>query len=126
MEQPIQLSAAQFTQLMEQLTTRPNNNDTSVHVKPTRPSVDLETTEGEWAVFEDNWMRFKRMSKLTGDGDVRDNLRQCCSSQLNKRLFDVKGSGTLDNATEANLLQWIKEIAVKGVHMEVHRTELLV
>ena len=65
------------------------------------------------------------MLHLTSVVDIRDNLRQCCATQLNKRLFDVKGATMLDAASEENLLSWIKEIAVKGVHKEVHRTQFV-
>ena len=129
MTQPVQLSAEQFAALLGQLSagnTGGNNVDRSPKsVKPVLPSVDIETTEGEWAIFEDQWLRFKRMAKLTAINDVRDNLRQCCATQLNKRLFDVKGPATLNAATEEELLMWIKEIAVKGVHKEVHRTQFV-
>ena len=65
------------------------------------------------------------MAKLTVIEEIRDNLRQCCATQLNKRLFDVKGAATLDAAEEVQLIEWIKEIAVKGVHKEVHRTQFV-
>ena len=124
--QPVQLSPDQFAQLLGRLAGGAGNagENASKSVKPVRPSVDIETTEGEWAIFEDQWSRFKRMAKLTAIVDIRDNLRQCCADQLNKRLFDIRGSGALDNASEIELLTWIKEIAVKGVHKEVHRTLL--
>ena len=64
------------------------------------------------------------MAKLTAIVDIRDNLRQCCMDQLNKWLFDIRGSGALGNASEIELLAWIKEIAVKCVHKEVHRNLL--
>ncbi len=76
-------------------------------------------------MFEDHWDRFKRMSKLTVTADIRDNLRQCCSSSLNKRLFDLKSAATLNSASEDDLLKWMKEVAVKGVHQEVHRTQFV-
>ena len=127
-EQAVQLSAAQFDTLLERLSQGNTGERTGSSVKsakPVRPSIDIETTEGEWAIFEDNWQRFKRMSKLTDIVDIRDNLRQCCTDQLNKRLFDIKGSSALNNSTEDQLLGWIKDIAVKGVHKEVHRTQLV-
>ena len=130
MTEPIQLSQDQFQQLLGRLGV--GNNDgggaaanSSRSVKPTRPTIEIDTTEGEWAVIEDQWARFKRMTKLTDLTDIRDNLRQCCSTQLNKRLFDTKGADLLNAASEANLLTWIKEIAVKGVHKEVHRTQFV-
>ncbi len=136
MSQPVQLSQEQFTELLQTLTggnaggnarggTGGTGESSSKSVKAVRPNVDVDTTEGEWAVFEDNWGRFKRMSKLTAATEIRDNLRQCCAAQLNKMLFDVKGPATLNSATEENLLNWIKAIAVKEAHKEVHRTQFV-
>ena len=39
--------------------------------KPLRPSVDMDTTEGEWGLFLDNWARYKRMSNLVDLTDLR-------------------------------------------------------
>ena len=127
----VQLSDEQFTQLLTRagLGANAERNDrtspSSKSVKPVRPTVDVETTESEWSMFEDNWARFKRMANLTAVPDVRDNLRQCCSTALNKRLFDLNSTATLNAASEEDLLGWIKDIAVKGVHKEVHRTQFV-
>jgi hypothetical protein len=134
---PIQLTAQQFAELMQQWRAQPttSGNERPVatpsgtgsksSVKPVRPNVEFETTESEWAVFEDEWERFKRMANVSTVVEIRDNLRQCCSSSLNKRLFDLKGRAMLNAATEVELLEWIKDIAVKGVHKEVHRTHFV-
>ena len=124
---PVVLSHDQFAQLLGQLGGGNTNagENASKSVKPVRPSIDIETTEGEYAIFEDQWSRFKRMAKLTTLVDIRDNLRQCCTDPLNKRLFDIKGAAALNNSNEDELLTWIKGIAVKGVHKEVHRTQLV-
>ena len=128
MDAPVQLSAAQFTELLGRLSTNTGQtaaNEPKASVKPVRPTVDVETSESEWLLFDDNWKRYKRMAKLTAEEDIRDNLRQCCSEHLNKRLFDIRGPAALNAATETELLEWIKEIAVKGVHKEVHRTQFV-
>ncbi len=135
MTAPIQLTNEQFQQLLQQAAGGGNvggegvgtrgDSSSSKTARAVRPSVDVETTEGEWDVFVDNWGRFKRMTKLTVIEEVRDHLRQCCAPPLNKRLFDVKGANALNSATEDNLLAWMKEIAVKGVHKEVHRTQFV-
>ena len=92
----VQLSNEQFTELLQKLQTPDGNgvgngvgteSTSKSVVKPNRPSVDVDTTEGEWAIFDDEWSRYKRMAKLTAINDIRDNLRQCCTSQLNKILF---------------------------------------
>ena len=132
MSQPIQLSDEQFQALLGACrgapaasAAPPPNNGPSRASVPLRPTVDVDITEGEWAVFRDNWSRFKRMANLVTVLEIRDNLRQCCFAPLNKQLFDVKGSDALDSASEADLLPWVKEIAVKGVHKEVHRTQFV-
>ena len=73
--QPVQLSADQFAQLLGRLAGGTGNagENGPKSVKPTRPSIDVETTEGEWAIFDDQWSRFKRMAKLTAIVDIRDN-----------------------------------------------------
>ena len=78
---PVTLTQDQFTQLLAACGGGSRNNGDQATassksvVKPTRPSIDLETTESEWAVIMDGWERFKRMAKLTAAADIRDNLR---------------------------------------------------
>ena len=74
--QPVVLSADQFAQLLGRLSGGAGNGDVnaSKSVKPVRPSIDIETTEGERAIFDDQWARFKCMAKLTAEVDIRDNL----------------------------------------------------
>ena len=134
----VTLSEDQFAQLLDKLqgtsggSTGADGNggitdstSKSQTAKPNRPTVDVDTTEGEWAIIEDQWLRYKRMAKLSNLDEIRDNLRQCCAPTLNKRLFDLKGPATLNSASETDLLQWIKDTAVKGVHMEVHRNNFV-
>ena len=122
----VQLSEEQFQTLLGRLSTGNANANangggaaavSSQTVKAVRPSIDLDMTESEWEVFvDDQWARFKRMAKLTVVSEIRDNLRACCSIQLNKRLFDVKGVSLLNAASEEDLLSWIKAIAVKRLY----------
>ena len=61
---------------------------------------------------------------MTGLEDVtaiRDELRECCTRQLNTRLVQMNGATVLGSCDEVRLLVLIKAIAVKGVHKEVHR-----
>ena len=89
--------------------------------KPDRQSLDMDTTEGEWGIFEDSWARYKRMTGLEDMATIRDELRECCSKQLNTRLVQMNGPTALESYDESKLLEVIKTIAVKGVHKEVHR-----
>ena len=89
--------------------------------KPDRPNLDMDTTEGEWGIFEDSWARYKRMTGLEDMDTIRDELRECCSKQLNTRLIQMHGPSVLGSSNENDLLERVKAIAVKGVHKEVHR-----
>ena len=97
-QQPVTLSGDQFTQLLQRLSTNTGATGASKSVKPVRPSVDVETAEGEWSIFLDQWARFKRMASLATPLEINDNLRQCCSDQLNRRLFDIRGASALNNS----------------------------
>ena len=89
--------------------------------KPDRPALDMDMSEGEWGIFVDGWDRYKRMTALVETEGIRDELRECCSKQLNTRLVQMHGSGSLGSCDEEQLLGYIKAIAVRGVHKEVHR-----
>ena len=58
------------------------------------------------------------MTDLEG---VRDELMECCTKQLNKRLVQMHGLEGLGSCNEDQLLGFIKAIAVRGMHKEVHR-----
>lgn len=91
--------------------------------KPERPIIQPNLDDQEWALFEDSWDRYKKMCRLD-DGDVeiiRLELRECCSPEVNKFLFEYVGSAKLNTCTEKELLGFIKSVAVKVVHKEVHR-----
>ena len=91
--------------------------------KPDRPTVNANIDDREWALFIDSWGRYKRMSKLKDEDveNIRLELRECCSSDVNKFLFEYIGATKLDGATEAQMISYIKSVAVKVVHKEVHR-----
>ena len=80
----VQLSDQQFQQLLGTYAGRNNEGGTAARggksVKPVRPTVDIDTSEGEWSIFEDQWARFKRMARLNDVEEIRDNLRQCCAT----------------------------------------------
>ncbi len=88
-----------------------------------RPIVNASIGEQDWVLFLDKWDRYKRMCRLRNT-DVESiclELRESCSSDLNKLLFEYVGASKLEACNEAQLLQLIKSIAVKTVHKEVHR-----
>ena len=97
----------------------------STEKRPPRPEADIDMTESKWLVFLDKWERFKRMTGLQEVQKIRDNLRQCATESLDRRMFELKGSAVLNGATEEHLLDWMRQIAVKGLHREVHRTRFV-
>ena len=73
----------------------------------------MDTTEGQWGIFEDCWARYKRMSGLTDLERGRDELMECCTKQLNTRMVQMHGLGSCN---KDQLLRFIKTIAMRGVH----------
>ena len=61
------------------------------------------------------------MTGLEDMTTIRDELRECCSKQLNTRIVQMHGTTVLGSCDESSLLGVIKAIAVKGVHKEVYR-----
>jgi len=89
--------------------------------KPDRPSIGLDATDGDWALFIDEWTRYKDMCGLKDSAVIRNELRTACTPETNRLLFELIGPETLDTATEEHLLQQIRLVVVKGLHKEVHR-----
>ena len=91
--------------------------------KPNRPSIEAETDELNWIIFQDNWKRFKLMAGIEEEKEVCLELRETCSAEVNRLLYQYKGADILnaDNLKESDLLEYIKLVAVKSIHKEVHR-----
>ena len=82
----------------------------------------MNTYEGEWGIFTGGWERYKRMTALTDSIKVKEDLRECCGKQLNKRVIQLHSQDALGKCNEGNLLEFIKAVTLRGVHKEVHRT----
>ena len=104
--------------------TLSSNHDSSIPniKKPDRPSVDIEISETQWAFFLDEWATYKTQAHLSRDADVITELRSCCSSDLRRSLFDFMGP-TDPTVGEQQLLNLIKQCAVQGKTVAVHRHE---
>ena len=87
---------------------------------PDRPMIDSGMNDSEWEVWLDSWKRYKSMTKI-GELDMVNELRSCCSTEVNTLLFQYIGPDTLNSTSETSLLEHIKSVAVKGLHIEVHR-----
>ena len=88
---------------------------------PDRPVINANTDEQEWELFKDSWNRYKTMTGITDVNMLRLELRAACSQDVNRLLFEYVGADSLDTATEDDTLEYIKKVAVKGTHKEVHR-----
>ncbi|XP_066925578.1 uncharacterized protein [Clytia hemisphaerica] len=61
------------------------------------------------------------MTAVTDVNMLRLELRAACSQDVNRLLFEYVGAEALNTANENELLNFIKSVAVKGTHKEVHR-----
>ena len=120
MLQTQQMMQQTMHQLIQNLST--TNPSPGGRVKrPDRPVIDVDSTDGDWALFIDSWKRYKAMTKMSDPLEIHNELRSACSSVINELLFDFIGPDTLNTCNEQQLLQHIKSVAAKGVHKEVHR-----
>lgn len=95
----------------------------TVRLKPTRPKIDAQMDEIEWKIFLDEWDRYKRRAELVDEEQIRLELRDTCSSDINRLLYQFIGAEELndDELSEIKLLEHIRNVAVKVEHKEVHR-----
>ena len=63
------------------------------------------------------------MASLTSASEIRNELRSACSEKINEMLFNFAGPDALNNATENELMNHIKTVAVRAVHPEVYRQQ---
>lgn len=95
----------------------------SSKAKPNRPTIESDLDEMSWDIFLDNFSRYKKMANLQDNEEICLELREACSNDVNKSLYQYIGVTDLNanNLTEAKLLEHIKSVAVKPIHPEVHR-----
>ena len=89
--------------------------------RPKCPTIEYGAKDHEWEVFLDSWERYKEIAKFGDDAECRYELRQSCSAEVNQMLLGFVGREELNNATEQELLDHIKCVAVVVIHKEVHR-----
>ena len=88
---------------------------------PDRPLINANIDDREWELIKDTWNLYKMMTGIQGVTEIRNELRASCSEDVNKFLFEFVGAEALNTATEDELLEHIRAIAVKTTHKEVHR-----
>ena len=72
-----------------------------------RPIIEEGVDDFGWSLFLDKWERFKLMSKLEANHEICLNLRESCSPEINRLLFQFIGKVDLDSValTEDKLLE---------------------
>ena len=122
----------QMAQLMSKLISSTNNEDQSTvnqlfprpsRAKIERPKIDADCTDNQWIIFCDAWDRYKQMSALTSEAEIRNELRSSCSPKVNELLFNFAGPDTLKEVSEEDLMKSIKSVAVTIIHPEVYRQQ---
>ena len=91
--------------------------------KPNRPTIQTDMDDINWTIFIDSWNRYKKLANINNTEDVYLELREACSTDINKLLYEFVGAAELnsEDLTEAKLLEHIRLVVVKTVHKEVHR-----
>ena len=103
----LQKQMGQFEKLQEEnaqlgaLVGQPGTRQTNQTKKPDRPTVDSGMNDREWALLEDSWSRYKKMTNIVDLETIRMELRAACSVDVNKMLFEFVRAETLDTCTEA-------------------------
>ena len=64
-----------------------------VRMKPTRPKIEAQMDEIEWKIFLDEWERYKRRAELVDAEQIRLELRDTCSSDINRLLYQFIDAG---------------------------------
>ena len=98
-------------------------NDRPNLPKPIRPRIDMGADDLTWQLFLDRWNRYKLNAKLFDQQQICLELRNACEDPVDKALFEFVGTNRLNSSslTEYDLLKYIKGVAVRSVHTDVHR-----
>ncbi len=90
--------------------------------KVDRPRITRGLSGEEWATIERKWGMFTA-STVIGQEELNSQLLACCDTELENALY--QNCPDLAGATEATLLQSIKDLSVIEVAETVRVTELL-
>ena len=112
----ITLTDAQFQALLAR-----GNGPGPARVSIPRPQIGLDATDEDWRLFKFQWDRYKTSAGLI-TANTAQELLSACSSELEKRLFQLRGT-SLTNNSEQELLAHIKSVAVQALHTAVHRRQ---
>ena len=117
----LEISHKREKELKEALLLANSNYNAGNAQRPKRPLLEYGAKDHEWEVFLDSWERYKEVAKLSNISDIRYELRQSCSNEINQILLGFIGRDKLNSVSEEELLKYIKSVAIVVVHREVHR-----
>lgn len=87
--------------------------NTSQTKRMQRPSIGLDSTDSEWALFLDTW--YKEMCRLENPAAIRNELREACTPETNRLLFELVGPERLNNAAATDEeCRTLKELIQNG------------
>ena len=52
--------------------------------KAKRPELASDISDEDWSYFTSRWERYKKMTKLTENEDITNQLLECCSDQVRR------------------------------------------
>ena len=93
-----------------QVVAAANTVNKNMRERQNKPTADMEMTEARWRDFENQWVRYKRASGVSGQ-EVVDDLVLCLSDALRLEVTSELGEG-LESFIEEDLLAAIKWMAV--------------
>ena len=67
--------------------------------KPKRPVITEVVNDLEWVIFQDSWKRYKTMTQLEENKEICLELREACSPEVNRLLYDYVGAEELNKSS---------------------------
>jgi len=89
--------------------------------KPIRPKLETELDDIGWKIFLDKWTHYKSIADILDEKERCMELRECCSSEVTRLMYQYYGSIDIDELDERTMLTNIKSVAVSTTHPHVHR-----
>ena len=88
-----------------------------------RPEIKLDSSSEDWYEFQVTWEQYKEEYGLQGPSLIRQ-LYACCSDEMKTSLSRIT-AGQQFKKTEVELLNLIKQLAVRYMNPAVHVQEFL-
>ena len=99
-----------------------NTASRNMRERQKKPTADMEMSEARWRNFENQWVRYKHASGVSGQ-EIVDDLFLCLSDALRLEVTSEMGD-KLESAKEEDLLDAIKRMAVLVSNPMVHMNQM--